>query len=70
MVVLSAYETDLEIRGEGLVSLTRGFRRAGAARVVVSLWNVNELATAELLKRLYRKILKERRRPAMALRET
>src|SRR5207244_13567383 len=41
MVVLSGCRTGLgkEIRGEGLVGLTRGFMYAGAARVVVSLWD-------------------------------
>ncbi len=39
LVVLSACQTGLgkEIKGEGLVGLTRGFMYAGAARVVVSL---------------------------------
>ena len=42
LVVLSACETGMgqEIRGEGLVSLTRGFMYAGAERLVVSLWAV------------------------------
>jgi len=70
MVVLSACETGLGrlTRGEGLVSLTRGFMYAGAARVVVSLWSVNDQATAELMTKFYRKILIERELPAAALR--
>jgi len=70
MVVLSACETGLgkQVKGEGLVSLTRGFMYAGAARVVVSLWSVNDRATAELMTRFYRKILVEGQRPAAALR--
>jgi CHAT domain/Bacterial pre-peptidase C-terminal domain len=42
LVVLSACQTGLgkDIKGEGLVGLTRGFMYAGAARVVVSLWSV------------------------------
>lgn len=70
LVVLSACQTGLgkEIRGEGLVGLTRGFMYAGARRVVVSLWNVNDKATAELMERFYRGMLKENLTPAAALR--
>ncbi|MEP7340132.1 MAG: CHAT domain-containing protein [Acidobacteriota bacterium] len=70
LVVLSACQTGLgkEYKGEGLVGLTRGFMYAGAARVVVSLWNVNDRATAELMPRFYQKMLKEGQRPAAALR--
>ena len=70
LVVLSACQTALgkEVRGEGLIGLTRGFMYAGAPRVVASLWRVDDRATAELMKRFYRGILKERLRPAAALR--
>jgi CHAT domain-containing protein/tetratricopeptide (TPR) repeat protein len=70
LVVLSACQTGLgkEIRGEGLVGLTRGFMYAGAARVVVSLWNVNDRATSELMARFYTRMLKGGERPAAALR--
>ena len=61
LVVLSACQTGLgkEIKGEGLVGLTRGFMYAGAARVVVSLWNVNDKATAELMTKFYEKMLQQ-----------
>ncbi len=70
LVVLSACDTGLgkDIRGEGLVGLTRGFMYAGAARVVASLWKVDDEATAELMSRFYQKLLKEQMRPATALR--
>jgi CHAT domain-containing protein len=70
LVVLSACQTGLgkEIKGEGLVGLTRGFMYAGAARVVVSLWNVNDRATADLMTKFYEKMLKQGERPAAALR--
>jgi CHAT domain-containing protein len=59
LVVLSACRTGLgkEIKGEGLVGLTRRFMYAGAQRVVVSLWNVNDKATAELMTKFYEKML-------------
>jgi CHAT domain-containing protein/Flp pilus assembly protein TadD len=70
LVVLSACQTGLgrEIRGEGLIGLTRGFMYAGAPRVVASLWQVDDLATAELMKRFYRGMLKDGLRPTAALR--
>ncbi|MGA9770630.1 MAG: CHAT domain-containing tetratricopeptide repeat protein [Blastocatellia bacterium] len=70
VVVLSACETGLgkEIRGEGLVGLTRGFMYAGAKRVVVSLWRVNDRSTAELMKSFYRGMLRQGKRSAEALR--
>ncbi|HKQ73499.1 MAG TPA: CHAT domain-containing tetratricopeptide repeat protein [Blastocatellia bacterium] len=70
LVVLSACQTGLgkEVKGEGLVGLTRGFLYAGAARVVASLWQVNDAATAELMKSFYRLMLKDGMRPAAALR--
>ncbi|MBW4576247.1 MAG: tetratricopeptide repeat protein [Aphanothece sp. CMT-3BRIN-NPC111] len=70
LIVLSACQTGLgqDIKGEGLVGLTRGFMYAGAPRVVVSLWSVDDQATAELMTRFYRGMLKEGKRPAAALR--
>jgi CHAT domain-containing protein/Tfp pilus assembly protein PilF len=70
LVVLSACQTALgkEIRGEGLVGLTRGFMYAGAPRVAASLWKVDDLATAELMKHFYRGMLKDSQPPAAALR--
>jgi CHAT domain-containing protein/Tfp pilus assembly protein PilF len=71
LVVLSACETGLgkQITGEGLVGLTRGFMYAGASHVVASLWKVDDVATAELMGRFYRGMLKEGLRPAAALRQ-
>jgi CHAT domain-containing protein len=70
VVVLSACQTGMgkNIRGEGLVSLTRGFMYAGAPRVIVSLWGVSDLGTTELMVRFYHGMLKEGMRPAAALR--
>ncbi len=71
LVVLSGCQTALgkEIRGEGLVGLTQGFMYAGAARVVVTLWQVDDRATAELMARFYEHLLERELRPAAALRE-
>ena len=72
LVVLSARQTALgkEIRGEGIVGLTRGFMYAGAPRVAASLWKVDDAATAALMSRFYRGMLGPRKlRPAAALRE-
>lgn len=72
LVVLSACRTALgkEIRGEGLVGLTRAFMYAGTPRVVSSLWRVDDAATAELMKRFYEGMLGPRKlRAAAALRE-
>jgi CHAT domain-containing protein len=52
-----------------LVGLTRGFMYVGAKRVVASLWGVQDLATAELMRRFYGAMLGEAQmRPAEALR--
>jgi CHAT domain-containing protein len=71
LVVLSACKTALgkQINGEGLVGLTRGFMYAGASRVVASLWEVDDAATAEFMRRFYKGMLRERMRPAAALRQ-
>jgi CHAT domain-containing protein len=74
LVVLSSCETirGKEIRGEGIVGLTRGFMAAGAKRVVTSLWKVSDQPeTVELMKYFYQGILDRRRRlaPPTALQE-
>ena len=70
LVVLSACQTALgkEIRGEGLVGLTRGFMYAGAPRVVASLWRIDDRASADIMSRFYSAMLKDGLRPAAALR--
>ena len=71
LVVLSACRTGLgkEVRGEGLVGLTRGFMNAGAPRVLASLWKVSDTATAALMSRFYQELLQAGLGPAEALRE-
>ena len=55
LVVLSACDTALgrNVAGEGLLGLTRGFMYAGARRVVATLWQVEDRATAELMGAFY-----------------
>lgn len=71
LVVLSACQSALgrEVRGEGMMGMTRGFFYAGAERVLVSLWNVNDRVSAELMRRFYHGILAEGLSPAAALRK-
>jgi len=55
LVTLSACETGLGkvLNGDDLVGLTRGFLYAGSSNVVSSLWQVEDLATSELMKSFY-----------------
>ncbi len=60
MLVLSACETGVgELqRGEGVVSLSRGFSLAGVKSQVASLWNVNDEASRKLMEYFYRNLNK------------
>jgi CHAT domain-containing protein len=70
LVVLSGCRTGLgkEVKGEGLVGLTGGFMYAGAKRVLVSLWSVDDEPASELMARFYRGMFKDKLSPAKALR--
>ena len=56
LVVLSGCGTGLHVieNGDELIGLTRGFLYAGAASVLVSLWDVHDASTATFMKSLYR----------------
>ena len=56
LVTLSACQSALGelVTGEGMVGLSRAFFYAGAPSVVASLWNVNDEASAELMRHFYR----------------
>jgi len=70
LVVLSACQTGMgqNIKGEGMVGLTRGFMYAGAQRVAVSLWSVDDEGTSVLMQKFYQKMLQQKLAPAAALR--
>lgn len=55
LVVVSACQTGRGqlLSGEGIVGLSRAFLRAGARSVVVSLWNVTDISTSQLMKNFY-----------------
>lgn len=71
LVVLSACQTGIgkQVKGEGLIALTRGFMYAGAKSVVASLWKVDDAATSELMAEFYRQMFANKLKPAAALRE-
>lgn len=71
LVVLSACETGLGklLPGEGALALPRAFFNAGAQRVVVSLWRVQDDSTSNLMGHFYRAMFQGGRSPADALRQ-
>lgn len=71
MVCLSACETGLgEVkRGDGMVGLSRAFMVAGADRVGVSLWCIDDEATAEFMTLMYQKVRQEGKSYSRAYRE-
>ncbi|MGB2924323.1 MAG: tetratricopeptide repeat protein [Limnothrix sp.] len=72
LVVLSACQTGVgeDVPGEGIVGLSRGFMYAGTPRLLMSLWQVDDKATAEFMTRFYKNLLEEKQTTAIALKET
>ncbi|MFV0540721.1 MAG: CHAT domain-containing protein [Aestuariibaculum sp.] len=56
LVVLSACETGVGslYKGEGPMSLARGFQYAGTKNLLFSLWQINDLSTAQIMQSFYR----------------
>jgi len=71
LVVLSACETGLgrPEGGEGMISLRRAFRLAGARTVIASLWEVSDRATADLMTRFYENLWRHGMSKLEALRQ-
>lgn len=58
LVVLSACETGVgELkRGEGVLSIARGFQYAGAKKVLYSLWQISDLSTSQIMASFYKRL--------------
>ena len=55
LVVLSACETGIGTlqKGEGAMSIARGFQYAGAQNLMFSLWQINDLSTSQIMQSFY-----------------
>jgi len=71
LVVLSACRTALgaQVAGEGLIGFAGGFLRAGADRVLASLWDVDDRAAATFMSRFYEGLFQRRLAPERAYHE-
>ncbi len=56
LVVMSACETGVgkQFKGEGTMSIARGFQYAGAKNLLFSLWQINDLSTSQIMQSFYK----------------
>lgn len=56
LVVMSACETGIgkQYKGEGAMSMARGFQYAGAKSLLFSLWQINDLSTSQIMQSFYK----------------
>ncbi len=68
LVAFSGCSTGMNViaPGDELLGLQRGLLYAGASSMLLSLWDVNDRSTSELMTAFYRRIM-EVRKPALAL---
>ncbi|MBL7784811.1 MAG: CHAT domain-containing protein [Chitinophagales bacterium] len=62
LVVLSACQTGVGniVKGEGMMSLARGFMYGGTPSVVASLWSVNDYSTSQIMKLFYTQLFNKK----------
>lgn len=55
LVVMSACETGIgkQYKGEGAMSMARGFQYSGAKNLLFSLWEINDLSTSQIMQSFY-----------------
>ncbi|MGA2642311.1 MAG: CHAT domain-containing tetratricopeptide repeat protein, partial [Spirochaetia bacterium] len=72
LVTLSACETGLGAvtKGDGVIGLTRAFAVAGANRVQVTLWQVDDAGTRDFMLAVYGKVVKSGKSFGAAISET
>jgi CHAT domain-containing protein/tetratricopeptide (TPR) repeat protein len=71
LVVLAACDTALgkEIKGEGLIGITRGFMYSGVPTVMSSLWEAHQFHTVSLIRTFYESMVQDDKKAAASLRE-
>ena len=70
LVILSACNTGCGKlnRGEGIMSIARGFMYAGCPSIIMSLWQIDDQSTVDLMNTFYRQLAKKKSKDE-ALRE-